>query len=174
VAMAGYGLGMALHFICSEVIKGSGRSSLLNWQSSINLPLGIGLIVVLLPFGLIGIGLAISITEMMLAVLMLGLAGKVVGCSLGGLLQRLVPPLIGSLIVLAVVAPLEHLVTHSDQRPLGIGLALLGSETVGFALLYLVMMRLIDPSIIDDGTAAVRTLLERWRRRIHRTERSSR
>lgn len=173
VAMAGHGLGTALHFLCSEVIKGSGRPSLLNWQSAINLPLGVGLIVALLPFGLVGVGLAISVTEITLAVLMLGLARTVVGCSMGELLRRLVPAVIGSLVALAVVAPLEHLVIHSDQRALGIGLALLGLETVGFVLVYLATLRLVDPSIITDLTGAIRNLLDRRRRRIHPIERGS-
>ncbi len=172
VAMAGYGLGMALHFLSSEVIKGSGRSSLLNWQSVINLPLGVGLVIALLPFGLVGVGLAISITEIALAVLMLGLARTVIGCSIGELLRRLVPALIGSLVALAVVAPLEHVIIHADQRPLGIGLALLGLETVGFALVYLAAVRLVDSSIITDLTGEVRSLLARRRRRIP-TEASS-
>lgn len=173
VAMAGCGLGMTLHFLSSEVIKGSGRSSLLNWQSAISLPLGIGLVVALLPFGLVGVGLAISVTEIALAVLMLGLARTVVGCSIGELLRRLVPAAVGSLVALAAVAPLEHLVIHSDQRALVIGLALLGLQTVGFALVYLAALRLLDPSIITDLTGAIRSLLDRRRRRIHPTERGS-
>jgi O-antigen/teichoic acid export membrane protein len=173
MAVAGHGLGMALHFLSSEVIKGSGRSGLLNWQSAINLPLGVGLILALLPFGLVGIGLAISVTDIALGLVALGLARKVVGCSMGDLLWRLVPAVIASLVALAAVVPFEHLVTHSDQRGLGIGLVLLGLEVVGFALVYLVALRLVDRSIITDLTGAVRSLLDHRRRRKHPIEPSS-
>ncbi|MBA2309752.1 MAG: lipopolysaccharide biosynthesis protein, partial [Pseudonocardiales bacterium] len=42
MAMSGYGLGIALQAAGSEVIKGSGRSQLLNWTTGTSLVLGIG------------------------------------------------------------------------------------------------------------------------------------
>jgi O-antigen/teichoic acid export membrane protein len=164
VAMSGYGLGIAMHAPSSEVIKGSGRSRLFNWVSAISLPLGIGLILMLLPFGLAGVGLAISVTEIALGVLVLGLAGRVVGCSRGELLRRLVPTGVASLVALAAFLPLEHLGIQSDHRGLVLGLVLLGLETIGFALVYLATLRLVDPSIITDLAGTGRSLLDRWRR----------
>ena len=61
-AMAGIGLGVALSSVTSEAIKGAGRSSLLNWLTALNIGLGLPLIVLLLPFGLVGVGIAISVT----------------------------------------------------------------------------------------------------------------
>ena len=54
-AMAGIGLGAALNSVAWEAIKGAGRSSLLNWLSAIHVGLGLPLIVLLLPFGLVGL-----------------------------------------------------------------------------------------------------------------------
>ena len=53
-AMAGIGLGMALDSVGWEAIKGAGRSSLLNWLTALHVGLGLPLIVLLLPFGLVG------------------------------------------------------------------------------------------------------------------------
>ena len=53
-AMAGIGLGTALDSVGWEAIKGAGRSSLLNWLTALHVGLGLPLIVLLLPFGLVG------------------------------------------------------------------------------------------------------------------------
>ena len=60
-AMAGIGLGTALSCVSTVAIKGAGRSSLMNWTTALNLGLRVGLIVLLMPFGLVGVGIAISV-----------------------------------------------------------------------------------------------------------------
>jgi PST family polysaccharide transporter len=40
---------------------------------------------------------------------------------------------------------LEHIVVHSDSRPGYLGLALVVAECLVFALVYLVVLRLISP-----------------------------
>lgn len=159
VAMSGYGAGIALQAVASEVIKGSGRSRLFNWISAVQLILGVGLIVVLLPLGLLGVGLAISAAEIAVAVLVLGLARSVVPFSMGELFRRLVPPVVSSLVALALIGPLEHVVTQSDQRGVAAGLGLLGLETIGFGLVYLVVMRVVDPPMIAELIGSVRSRL---------------
>ena len=116
MALTGYGLGEALNAVCGESLKGAGRPQLLNWLTAVGLVSLIGLLVVLIPFGLVGVGLAISLSAVTVGVVNLAMARRVIGVSVGELLTRLVPPVIGALVALAIVAPLEHLVVHSDQR----------------------------------------------------------
>lgn len=156
VAMSGYAVGTALKASATEVIKGTGRSTLLNWTSAAQLVLGVGLVVLALPFGLLGVGLAISVTEVVVAAVLLGLARSVVGFSLRELLGRLVPPLLGSVVALAVFGPLEHLVTQSDERAVLLGLVLLVSEVLGFLAVYLAFVWLIDRSVIAAAAGALR------------------
>ena len=56
VAMVGFGLGTALQSASSETIKATGRTRLFHWTSACLLLLGVGLLVALLPLGLIGVG----------------------------------------------------------------------------------------------------------------------
>jgi len=173
VSMAGYGLGVALQQSGSEVIKGAGRARLLNWTSATNLLLGIGLVVALIPFGLVGVGIAISATELALGTLMLYLARRVVGFTGGELLRRLVPPVVAALAALAVIAPLEHAVVQSDQAGFVAGFGLLGLQTIAFASIYLATLRLVDPPIVAELTEAVRAVVARSRRSFELSSRSN-
>jgi hypothetical protein len=115
----------------------------------------------LLPLGLVGIGLAISLGALSAGVLGLFLAAPVVGVTAAEILGRMVPPVVASLAAMAVIAPLEHLVLQSDQRGLAAGLGLLAVDALGFALIYLAAMRVIAPSTIAVLTGAVRCRLGR-------------
>ncbi len=163
VAMAGYGATIGLKATAGEVIKGSGRSRLLNWPSAVQLVLGLGLVVLALPYGLVGVGLAISVTEITLTVIVLGLARSVVGFSMAELFRLLVPPLVGSSVALAAIGPLELLLAHSDQRSVALGLALLTAETIGFAAIYLATLRVLDPPAVVSLVDFTRRKLARRR-----------
>lgn len=161
VAMAGYGLGEAMNAVSAESMKGAGRSHLINWMTLVGLVTGVGLLVALLPFGLPGVGLAISGAAIIVGVTGLLLARAVVGVSITDLLRRLVPPVFAALIAMAVIAPLEHLVVHSDQRAVLAALGLLTLESLGFLLIYLGVLRLIAPSTVTVLTSAARAFLAR-------------
>lgn len=163
VAMAGYGAAIGLKSAAGEMIKGTGRSQLLNYTSATQLVLGLGLVVAALPFGLFGVGLAISATEIVLAAILLGLARTVVDVSLRELAGALVPPVVGGLAGLAAIAPLEHLLVHSDQRPVALGLALLAAQSLAFAAVYLAAMRVVAPAMVADLIAGARRALDRRR-----------
>ena len=60
VAMSGLGLGEAFASVSEEAIKGCGRTSLINRFTATELVLGLGLLVLVIPWGLVGVGLAIS------------------------------------------------------------------------------------------------------------------
>ncbi|WP_214365500.1 lipopolysaccharide biosynthesis protein [Pseudonocardia sp. H11422] len=161
VAMAGFGIGVALYAVASEAIKASGQTRLLNWTSAANLVLGLGLFVVLLPFGLVGVGLAISATEIVLGVLTLALARKVVGFGIAEAVRRLYPPVAGGLVALAVIGPLEHWVVMSDGRGFFLGAVLLIAEVLGFALIYLAVLRVLDPPMVATLVGAARSKLRK-------------
>jgi PST family polysaccharide transporter len=163
MALTGYGLGEALNAVCGEALKGAGRPQLLNWLTAVGLVSLIGLLVVLIPFGLVGVGLAISLSAVTVGVVNLAIARRVVGVSVGELLTRLVPPIIGALVALAIVAPLEHVVVHSDQRGVVAAVALLGAESVLFGLIYLATLRVIAPATVAEVIRGARAWLTRKR-----------
>lgn len=166
VAMAGFGLGEAMNSVAGESMKGAGRSQLLNWMTLTGLVVGIALLVLLLPLGLVGIGLAISGAALSAGVLGLFLAAPVVGVSGAEIVRRMIPPVVASLVAMAVIMPLEHLVLNSDERGVAAGLGLLTLDALGFALIYLATMRVVAPSTVAVLTGAARARLDR-RRQAH-------
>jgi len=145
-AMAGIGLGAALYSVAAEAIKGAGRSSLLNWLTAIFVGLGLPLIVLLLPFGLVGVGAAISVTYLVAGFVSLVLAHSVVGVSVRDTIACMLPSTLSALIALGVVMPLERFVVRSDHYPVLLGLASIIAESALFSIVYIVALRVISPT----------------------------
>jgi PST family polysaccharide transporter len=157
VAAAGYGAGAALEAVANEVIKAGGRPRLLHWTSVTQLLLGVGLVAALLPFGLFGVGLAISATQITIGVLVLGLARKVVAFSAPELLRIIVPPVVASALACAAVWPLERFVVRADQSSLAAGVALLVLDVIIFVGVYLAILRVLDKQIVVDMAQSLRS-----------------
>ena len=107
-AMAGIGLGIALTSVGWEAIKGAGRSSLLNWLTALVSVAGHPPHRVLLPFGLVGVGIAISAMHLVIGCVTVELARRIVGASYREVIRCLVPSTLSALVALAVVFPLER------------------------------------------------------------------
>ncbi|WP_157514312.1 oligosaccharide flippase family protein, partial [Nocardia concava] len=149
VAMAGLGLGKAWMSVGEEAIKGAGRTALLNWQTAVELGLGIGLLLLGIHFfGLIGVGLATSATMLIVGVLVTALARSVMGVRIRDLIRAVGPPLPAAAIAIGVTWVLEHRVLHSDHRPILLGLGLLITGVLAFVVLYLLVMYVLAPDII--------------------------
>ena len=145
-AMAGIGLCAALYSVAAQAIKGAGRSSLLNWFPAITVGLGLPLILLLLPFGLVGVGVAISVNSMVVGFVSLVLARSVVGVSVRDTIACVMPSTVSALLALGVVMPLERFVVRSDRYPGLLGLASIVAECVLFSVVYIGALRLISPT----------------------------
>lgn len=166
VAMAGLGLGKALISVSEEAIKGGGRTELLNWYTLTEVGLGIILPLVLIwPLGLVGVGLAVSVTALVVGVVCLWLARKVVGFSLGEVCAAVLPQLPCAAVATVVCWALEQFVLHSDSRSIPVGVLFLVFDVVIFASVYLGALTLIVPSTTRDLLRASRVVLRRLRRR---------
>jgi O-antigen/teichoic acid export membrane protein len=169
-AMAGIGLGAALSSVAAEAVKGAGRSRLLNWLTAINVGLGLPLLVLLLPFGLVGVGVAISVTYMVCGFVTLVQARSVVGVSVRDTIACVMPSTLSALIALGVVMPLERFVVRSDHHPALLGLASIIAECVLFSVVYIGALRLISPtwygSIRDVVVRVLAKLADRARRSV--------
>lgn len=180
MAMSGYGLGAAMEAVATESIKGCGQSRRLNWMTLTRLISTFGLLALLIRFGLLGVGLSVSISSILLGVLALALARPLAGVTRAEVARLLIPPVISALFAMGVIGTLEHLVTHADQRSLAVALGLLVAESLGFAALYLVVHRIVAPTTIlelqraifvrlvgtgDDATPTLRRIRATARRR---------
>jgi O-antigen/teichoic acid export membrane protein len=155
-AMAGIGLGIALSSVGWEAIKGAGRSSRLNWITGLGLVLGLSLIVLLLPFGLVGIGIALSITSLISGCISVEMARSIAGASRRETIASLVPSALSALLTLAIVFPLEHFVVGSDTYSEPLGLTWVVAESLLFVLVYVGLLRLLSPAryrALRDGAA---------------------
>ncbi|MFF2549769.1 oligosaccharide flippase family protein [Nocardia sp. NPDC058058] len=149
VAMAGLGLGKAWMSVSEEAIKGAGRTTLLNWQTAIEIVLGIGLLLVLVKFyGLTGVGLATSGTAMVVAVVVTTLARSALGVPLLALIRAIGPPLPAAALALAATWYLEHQVLHSDSRSLLLAVGLLILDTLAFTAIYLLVLAALAPDVV--------------------------
>lgn len=150
VAMAGYGPGIALGAIGIESIKGAGASKLINWLTALSVVVGIGGLIALLPFGLVGVGIAASLDSLSSGLVAILLARRLAGVSLRDLGRVLVPPLVAAVVAGTVIALLEHGLVHADQRPLLLALALLAVEGLLLLGIFGGVLYLMAPHAIRE------------------------
>jgi O-antigen/teichoic acid export membrane protein len=146
MAMAGIPVGMALASLAGQVIKGAGRLSLLNWLSALGLALHLPLILLLLPFGLVGVGIGLSVTYLVVGVVGVLLSRSVADAPLRDVVACVAPSTLSAIVAFAVVFPLEHLVVRSDQYFEPLGLAMIVANCLLFSLVYIGVLRLVSPT----------------------------
>ena len=162
MVMSGYGVGIALQAVGSEVIKAVGASKLLNWTTATSLVLGIGSLIALLPLGLVGVGIAMSITEIAVGIVVLILSRRVVKFSVPRLAWMLVPPAIAAAVAMAAVWWLDRNIFGADEHGVILGILLLILETIIFALIYLAVLTVIAPKL---GRSMIGAVMNKVRRR---------
>ena len=132
-------------------MKGAGRSSLVNWLSVVGLALHLPLIVVLLRFGLVGVGVGLSITYVVGGVVSVLIARSVVRASLREMIRCVAPSTISVLAAFAVVFPLEHVLVRSDRLVEPVGLGSIFVECLIFGLLYLRCAATVVAAAVSSG-----------------------
>jgi len=143
---------------------GSGKSRLFNAVTVVHVVSGVGLLLLLIRFGLPGVGLAISISALLMGVTAILRARRVVGASVREILGCLITPVVASVIALLAIGSIEYFVVHSDRRGLAVGAGLLVGESVLFVIIYLATMRLIAPRMLVSLSSEVRSALLKSRR----------
>lgn len=147
VAMSGLGLGKAWMSVSEEAIKGAGRTRLLNWQTMTEILLGIGLLLLFLNlFGLIGVGIAVSATALIVACVVVGLAIPVVKVSVRQVVLAVLPPLPAAVIALAVTWFLENSVFRAEYRSLVMAVLLLSLATFVYLVIYVGILAVTAPA----------------------------
>lgn len=161
VAMSGLGLGKALTSVSEEAIKGCGRTALINRLTVTELVLGLGLLVLIIPWGLVGVGIAISVTSLVIAVQCMWMARGVVGIPTADMLRASVPPVVAGAVAAAATLAVESLVFRSDTRPILEGVGLLLADITLFLVIYTVVMAVV-------GRAQMRAVFVALRRYVAR------
>jgi O-antigen/teichoic acid export membrane protein len=146
-AMAGLGVGQALNAVTVEAMKGAGHSARINWMTGVGLVSGVGLLVLLVPLGLVGVGLAVSGAALAVGLTGLCLVRTVVRVSTSELAARLVPPIVAVAPTAAAVAILERWVVQAATWPTWIGLGLVAAEVLAVGLAYCAVLHLVAPEL---------------------------
>ncbi|WP_197375402.1 oligosaccharide flippase family protein [Mycolicibacterium baixiangningiae] len=144
VALSGSGLGLALQAVANEAVKAAGRPALLHWTSAIELVLGVGLVIAFVPFGLVGVGVAISVTEVVSGIVLLALAKSVVGYRMWPVVRMLALPPIAAITGMAVVFGLTPVVGEPTEMPTIAALGLLAGLALTLLAVYLTVLAVVD------------------------------
>ena len=155
-AMAGYGPGAAMSAIGMESIKGAGKSRRIHILTGLSVVLGVGGLVLLLPYGLLGVGIAVSIDAAVGGFVSLVLARDLANVTWRELLSLLIPPTIAAVVAGVAVGFLEQTVVNADQLPIVLGLLALAGETLLLLGIFLGVLLLIAPASVREVLAAVR------------------
>ncbi|MEU0542782.1 lipopolysaccharide biosynthesis protein [Nocardia sp. NPDC005978] len=155
-AMAGVGIGYALMSVSAEALKGAGRPHLINGMTGAGAVTAIPLLVLLLPHGLAGVGLALSASALLTGITGLLLSRSVVGVTPGELGRILLPPVVAGVVAAAVTAVLEYAVLRAGDRGVAAGLALVTVEVIVFATAFAAVLQVISPATLRPVWAAAR------------------
>ena len=176
VTMAGIGVGTAIG-TSAEAIKGAGRTTLINYITVIQTVSGIGLVVVMgRLWGLVGVGLSISITALIVSATLLTMARSIVGLAWSQVGRTIVPPLVAATITTVAITFLEHDAFRSPEHGVALGCLLLIADGLLFLALYATLLRLIAPAsylLMHDLVVSV-VSTGRDRLRTRRTDRQRR
>jgi PST family polysaccharide transporter len=136
----------------------------MNRATAFEFVLGLSLLVLIVPFGLAGVGLAISLTALVIGVYWLVLAGPVVGVRPGQVIRATLPTVVAGLVAAAATAALEHLLLLSDSRPMFTALAFLALDGLAYLVVYVAALGVVAPAMIVTMVRAALVAGRRLRR----------
>jgi PST family polysaccharide transporter len=173
MAMCLYPAGHSFDSLGSETFKAAGRPNLLLRMHVAGLILTAAFMIVLLPFGLLGLAAALSLRSVGVAVYALRASGRVIGIPIRLILDEAWPPAVAAVALVGVVFPIEHFVVHAESHQTIIALALLVAEgTLGVAV-YLGALTMTAPATTRSLLHAVQQARLARRRPASHTEPSA-
>jgi O-antigen/teichoic acid export membrane protein len=144
-----------------ETLKADGRPDIVTRMNIVEVVVGSAAMVVLLPLGLVGVCIGISIGAVVRAAYAFNRAHAIVGLPRKSMLEAIRAPLLAALVMVAALFPLEALVFQAGDRATAPGLLLLALEAVLGLAIYAGILHVLIPGAL----AELRGLLGRMRRR---------
>jgi len=148
MAMCLYTAGHSFDSLGSEIFKASGRPNLLLRMHVVGMILTAAFMIVLLPFGLVGLAAAISLRSVGIGVYALRASRRVIGVSTRLILDEAWPPAVAAVALAGVVFPIEHFVVQSESHPTIVALALLLAEVMLGVAVYLGTLTITAPATV--------------------------
>jgi O-antigen/teichoic acid export membrane protein len=144
-AMCGFAAGHTYDSLASEAWKAAGRPDLLLRMHTISAVSLVALMLAFVPLGLTGMGVALSLSSVVVALYALRSAGRVVGITARQLVDEVWPALVAACLSSGVLFAVERTLTHADTRGVAAGLALLATEAVAGIALFLGVLVALRP-----------------------------
>jgi PST family polysaccharide transporter len=161
MALGVYTAARGISSLIVEALKAHGRPEIVTRMNVIELVVGTIAMLALLPFGLVGVCVGISIGSILRTAYALRSAHAVMGLPRRNLLVAIRPPVVAALAMVAVLLPLDLLVLHAGDRATVPGLLILAFEAVLGVAIYGGLLHLLIPGAL----AELRGLLGKIRRR---------
>jgi O-antigen/teichoic acid export membrane protein len=144
-----------------ETMKAGGRPDVVTRMNLVEVVVGSAAMVALLPLGLVGVCIGISIGAVVRAAYAFSRAHVIVGLPLRNMLEAIRAPLLAALVMVAILFPLEAFVLHAGDQGTAAGLLLVALEgAVGLAIYAGILHALIPGAL-----AELRALLAKMRLR---------
>jgi PST family polysaccharide transporter len=156
MAMFAYVGGRSLISLAGEAFKAAGQPNLLSRMYLFSAAVTIASIVALLPFGLVGVSAAISLSSIAVTVYAVRTAGGVTGLSVARLVGAIWPAVAASLAMAAALLPVEHLAVDAAGRETALGLLLLAGEAAAAAAMYWGALAVLAPPLARELVGVTR------------------
>jgi O-antigen/teichoic acid export membrane protein len=165
MAMCLYPAMSSLSSLASETLKADGRPELLTRMHTLTTVLAAALMGALLaPFGVIGVGAAMSIAASVSAVYAIHLVHRTSGFELGPMLAELWPSALAAVVMCGSVLALDRLVIHAADRGTAVALACIALETLIGVAIVAVITAVVAPSRLTELRAGIRSVRSRAKR----------
>ena len=161
MALGAYTAARGISSLLVEAFKADGNPQVVTRMNIVELTVGTVAMLALLPFGLVGVCVGISIGAIVRAGYALRRADVTLGLPLTNLLEAIRAPLIAALAMVALLLPLDILVLHAGDRAIGPGLLLLTLEAALGLAIYTGILHMLIPGAL----AELRSLLGKIRTR---------
>lgn len=169
MALGVYTAARGISSLMVEALKGHGRPEVVTRMNLIELVVGTIAMLALLPFGLVGVCIGLSIGSVVRTAYAVLRGHAVMGLPLGEVLDAIRAPVLAALAMVAVLLPLDLLVLHAGDRATVPGLLILVLEALLGLAIYGGLLHLLIPGAL----AELRGLLGKIRLRSLRQEGSS-
>jgi O-antigen/teichoic acid export membrane protein len=170
MALGVYTAARGISSLIVEALKAHGRPEVVTRMNVIELVVGTIAMAALLPFGLVGVCVGISIGAVVRAAYALHRAHVVVGLPLRSLLDAIRAPAIAALVMVAVLLPLDLLVLHAGDRAIVPGLLILSLEALLGLAIYGGILHVLIPGAVHELRGLMRKLWTRTKPRDEATE----
>ena len=142
--------GSCVGLIAYQAILAHGRTAGLTRLNTAITVVTIAAMGTLLPFGLNGVAAGLSVGAVVGAIYGLRLVHTTVGFDLRDSRGSVLGPLLASIVMAAVVYPLEAFVLHASNQGTVLALLLIAAESLVAAVIYLGALRLFSPISFSD------------------------